>query len=88
MPKKDGESLSAVACVARIQQQHLDWMGWSGYVQQTNSTDPAKVGAAIAAGSYQGVAGTYAFDAKGDMKSSPVTIFTFKGGQPVAITSY
>ena len=57
-------------------------------MQQTNSTDPAKVGAAIAAGSYQGVAGTYAFDAKGDMKSSPVTIFTFKGGQPVAITSY
>jgi len=57
-------------------------------MQQANSTDPAKVGAAIAAGSYQGVAGTYAFDAKGDMKSSPVTIFTFKGGQPVAITSY
>jgi branched-chain amino acid transport system substrate-binding protein len=57
-------------------------------MQQTNSVDPAKVGAAIAAGSYQGVAGTYAFDAKGDMKSSPVTIFTFKGGQPSAITSY
>ena len=57
-------------------------------MQQTNSIDPAKVGAAIAAGSYAGVAGTYAFDAKGDMKSSPVTIFTFKGGQPVAITSF
>lgn len=57
-------------------------------MQQTNTIDPAKVGAAIAAGSYQGVAGTYAFDAKGDMKSSPVTIFTFKGGQPVAITSF
>ncbi len=57
-------------------------------MQSTNSIDPAKVGAAITAGSYQGVAGTYAFDAKGDMKSSPVTIFTFKGGQPAAITSY
>ncbi|TWI64389.1 ABC-type branched-subunit amino acid transport system substrate-binding protein [Pseudoduganella lurida] len=57
-------------------------------MQKTNSLDPAKVGAAISAGTYQGVAGTYAFDAKGDMKSSPVTIFSFKGGQPVAITSY
>ena len=57
-------------------------------MQATNSLDPAKVGAAITAGTYQGVAGTYAFDAKGDMKSSPVTIFTFKGGQPAAITSY
>lgn len=57
-------------------------------MQTTNSIDPVKVGAAITAGSYQGVAGTYAFDAKGDMKSSPVTIFTFKGGQPAAITSY
>jgi len=57
-------------------------------MQQTNSIEAAKVGAAIAAGSYQGVAGTYAFDAKGDMKSSPVTIFTFKGGQPVALTSF
>jgi ABC-type branched-subunit amino acid transport system substrate-binding protein len=61
---------------------------YAGAMQGAGSTDPAKVGAAIAAGSYQGVAGTYAFDAKGDMKSSPVTIFTFKGGQPVALTSY
>ncbi|QBE64644.1 branched-chain amino acid ABC transporter substrate-binding protein [Pseudoduganella lutea] len=57
-------------------------------MQKTGSVEPAKVGAAISAGSYQGVAGTYAFDAKGDMKASPVTIFTFKGGQPSALTSY
>ncbi|GGY55328.1 branched-chain amino acid ABC transporter substrate-binding protein [Pseudoduganella albidiflava] len=57
-------------------------------MQQTSSVEPAKVGAAISAGSYQGVAGTYAFDAKGDMKASPVTIYTFKGGQPSALTSY
>ncbi len=57
-------------------------------MQATGSVDPAKVGAAISAGSYQGVAGTYAFDAKGDMKASPVTIFTFKGGQPSALASY
>ncbi|QGZ43047.1 ABC transporter substrate-binding protein [Pseudoduganella flava] len=57
-------------------------------MQQANSVDPAKVSGAISSGSYQGVAGTYAFDTKGDMKSSPVTIFTFKAGQPSAITSY
>lgn len=57
-------------------------------MQKTNSTDPQKVGAAISAGSYKGVAGTYEFDARGDMKQSPVTIYTFKGGQPVALTSY
>jgi len=34
------------------------------------------------------VAGNYAFDAHGDMKQSPVTIYTFKAGQPVALTSY
>jgi ABC-type branched-subunit amino acid transport system substrate-binding protein len=57
-------------------------------MQKANSIDAQKVQAIISAGSYQGVAGTYAFDAKGDMKQSPVTIFTFKGGQPVALTSY
>ena len=57
-------------------------------MKSTNSIDPAKVGAAIAKGSYKGVAGTYAFDAKGDLQQSPVTVFTFKNGQPVALTSY
>ncbi|MES2261565.1 MAG: branched-chain amino acid ABC transporter substrate-binding protein [Pseudomonadota bacterium] len=57
-------------------------------MQKANSTDPAKVGPAIAASTYKGVAGTYAFDDKGDMKQSPVTIFTFKNGQPAPITSY
>ncbi len=57
-------------------------------MQKVNSTDPLKVGVAVAAGSYQGVAGTYAFDSHGDMKQSPVTIFTFKNGQPVPLTSY
>jgi ABC-type branched-subunit amino acid transport system substrate-binding protein len=38
--------------------------------------------------SYKGVAGNYEFDANGDMKQSPVTIFTFKNGQPAALTSY
>jgi ABC-type branched-subunit amino acid transport system substrate-binding protein len=57
-------------------------------MQKANSIDAQKVQAVIGAGSYQGVAGTYAFDARGDMKQSPVTIFTFKAGQPVPLTSY
>jgi branched-chain amino acid transport system substrate-binding protein len=57
-------------------------------MQKSNSVDPAKVGPEVAKSTYKGVAGTYAFDAKGDMKQSPVTIFTFKNGQPVALTSY
>src|SRR5471030_1665288 len=63
-------------------------MMYAQAMQQTNSLDPLKVGAAIAAGSYKGVAGTYAFDEHGDMKQSPVTIFTFKNGIPVPLTSY
>ena len=57
-------------------------------MQKVNSVDPAKVGPEIANGTYKGVAGTYAFDSHGDMKSSPVTIFNFKGGQPVPIAAY
>jgi len=57
-------------------------------MKKANTTDAAAVGAEIAKGSYKGVAGTYAFDDKGNMKSSPVTVFTFKGGQPVPLTSY
>lgn len=57
-------------------------------MQKSASVDPQKVGAAVSAGTYQGVAGSYAFDARGDMKESPVTIYTFKGGQPVPLSSY
>lgn len=63
-------------------------MMYAQAMQKANSIDAQKVQAIISAGSYQGVAGTYAFDAKGDMKQSPVTIFTFKGGQPSPLTSY
>ncbi|WP_343728881.1 branched-chain amino acid ABC transporter substrate-binding protein [Duganella sp.] len=63
-------------------------MMYAQAMQKANTIDAQKVQAVISAGSYQGVAGTYAFDAKGDMKQSPVTIFTFKGGQPSPLTSY
>jgi ABC-type branched-subunit amino acid transport system substrate-binding protein len=63
-------------------------MMYAEAMQKANSVEPAKVNAEIAKGEFKGVAGTYAFDDKGNMKSSPVTIFTFKGGQPVPVTSY
>lgn len=63
-------------------------MMYAQAMQKANSLDPQKVGAVISAGEYKGVAGSYSFDARGDMKQSPVTIFTFKAGQPSAITSY
>ncbi|MFC3107744.1 branched-chain amino acid ABC transporter substrate-binding protein [Undibacterium arcticum] len=57
-------------------------------MKKTNSLDPAKVGAELYKGSYKGVGGNYGFDAKGNLKESPVTVFTFKGGVPTAITTY
>jgi len=57
-------------------------------MKRANSVEVAKVSAEIAKGSYKGVAGTYAFDEKGNMKQSPVTVFTFKNGQPSPLTSY
>lgn len=63
-------------------------MLYADAMKKADSVEPAKVNAAIAKGEFKGVAGTYAFDEKGNMKSSPVTIFTFKGGQPVPVTSY
>ncbi|GAB3545340.1 branched-chain amino acid ABC transporter substrate-binding protein [Noviherbaspirillum agri] len=57
-------------------------------MKKANSIDVAKVVAEIKKGSFKGVAGTYAFDDKGNLKSSPVTVFTFKNGQPSPLTSY
>ncbi|RJF99817.1 branched-chain amino acid ABC transporter substrate-binding protein [Noviherbaspirillum saxi] len=63
-------------------------MMYADAMKKANSVDAAKVNAELQKGSYKGVAGTYAFDEKGNMKQSPVTIFTFKNQQPVAVTSY
>ncbi|WP_151632057.1 branched-chain amino acid ABC transporter substrate-binding protein [Noviherbaspirillum aerium] len=57
-------------------------------MKKADSVDPAKVNAAIRQGSFKGVAGNYSFDDKGNMKESPVTVFTFKNQQPVPLTSY
>lgn len=57
-------------------------------MQKANSTDPNKVGAEIYKSSYKGVAGTYAYDEKGNIKKAPVTVFTFKNAMPVPLASY
>lgn len=63
-------------------------MMYADAMKKANSVEADKVSAEISKGSYKGVAGTYAFDDKGNMKQSPVTVFTFKNGQPVPLTSY
>ncbi|CAD6515560.1 Leucine-, isoleucine-, valine-, threonine-, and alanine-binding protein [Paraburkholderia metrosideri] len=49
-------------------------------VQQTQSTDPAKLVAAIHAIDRQGVTGTIAFDSEGNLKDPAFTIYQVKGG--------
>lgn len=57
-------------------------------MQKTNSVDPVKVGDAMYKTSYKGVAGTYSYDDKGNMKQAPVTVFVFKNGVPTPLASY
>ncbi len=57
-------------------------------MKTANSTDPSVVAAAMHAGSYKGVVGTYAYDAAGNMKKSAVTVYTFKNGAPVPLATY
>jgi ABC-type branched-subunit amino acid transport system substrate-binding protein len=57
-------------------------------MQKTGSTDPGKLAEQLAQGSYQGVAGEYSFTEKHDLKSSPVSVYGFKDGQPQALSSY
>ncbi|MDT8991276.1 branched-chain amino acid ABC transporter substrate-binding protein [Curvibacter sp. APW13] len=55
---------------------------------KAGSTDPAKVAAELRKGSYKGVAGTYAYDDKGNMKQAPITVYTFKNAQATPLASY
>lgn len=57
-------------------------------MQKANSLDPQKVAAEIRKMSYKGVAGQYTFDDKGEMKNPPMTVFTFKNGQPSPLKSF
>ena len=55
---------------------------------KADSIDPKKVGETIYNTSYKGVAGTYAYDAKGNLKQAPITVSTFRNAVPVPLASY
>jgi ABC-type branched-subunit amino acid transport system substrate-binding protein len=57
-------------------------------IRSTNSVDPSVVATAMHNMSQKGVVGTYSYDAAGNLKSSSVTIYTFKDGVPVPLASY
>ncbi len=56
-------------------------------MQKTDSLDPGKLAEHLAAGAYKGVAGEYSFTPQHDLKSSAVTVYGFKDGQPVPLVS-
>ncbi len=55
---------------------------------KANSVEPKQYMPALAAIKYKGVTGVYEFDSNHDLKSSPVTIYQFKNGEPSPLTSY
>jgi ABC-type branched-subunit amino acid transport system substrate-binding protein len=57
-------------------------------MQAANTTDAAAVGRQLHTMSYQGVAGTYGYDASGNLKKTAVTVYTFKGGQLAPLANY
>jgi ABC-type branched-subunit amino acid transport system substrate-binding protein len=52
-------------------------------VKAGTTTDRAKIIAQLAKTDYKGVAGTYSFDADGDLKGAPTTVYVIKNGLPV-----
>jgi ABC-type branched-subunit amino acid transport system substrate-binding protein len=57
-------------------------------IRSVNSTDPSVVAVALHSMNHKGVVGNYAYDADGNLKTSSVTIYTFKNGAPVPLASY
>ncbi|CAG9209411.1 Leucine-, isoleucine-, valine-, threonine-, and alanine-binding protein [Paraburkholderia tropica] len=52
-------------------------------VKAGTTTDKARLTAQLAKEDYKGVAGTYSFDAKGDLKGAPTTVYVIRNGLPV-----
>ena len=57
-------------------------------IQDANSIDAGAVGKVLHSASYTGVAGTYGYDANGNLKQTAVTVYTFKGGQLAPLANY
>ena len=55
-------------------------------MRQAGSPDPARYLPKLAQIRYQGVTGTVAFDARGDVKDGVLTIYTFRGGKRQRVT--
>lgn len=52
------------------------------------SVEPKQYATALAKIQYKGIAGSYRFDERHDLKDAPVTVFQFDATGPIAITSY
>ncbi|GAA6120942.1 branched-chain amino acid ABC transporter substrate-binding protein [Acidovorax sp. FG27] len=59
----------------------------AGAIEATQGTDGKKIIDHIAKGKYAGVSGEYSYDDKHDLRSSAVTVFTFKGKDVVPLKS-
>lgn len=54
-------------------------------MKRANSTDPAKIVAAMPSTDYQGVIGETSFTAQGDLRHGAISIFSYKDGQKVLL---
>lgn len=54
-------------------------------MKAANSVEPAKYRAALAGIEMQGVAGRYPFDPNRDLRDSPITIYSYRGGARVPL---
>ena len=54
-------------------------------MQQAGSSDPAKFLPVLAKIRYQGMTGTIAFDAKGDLRDAALTLYTYRQGKKVKL---
>lgn len=54
-------------------------------MRRANSTDPAKIRAAMPATNYQGVTGETKFDSKGDLRSGVISIYGYQSGKKTFI---
>ena len=50
-------------------------------MKRANSTDPAKIVAAMPNTDYKGVIGQTTFDSKGDLKHGVISLYNYKGGK-------
>ncbi len=57
-------------------------------MKEANLVEPKQYLPAMEKIHYKGVAVIYAFDANHNLKQSPVTVYSFKGGVPEAPTNY